>query len=331
VLFLLVLLLVSGWSVSPLRAAAVVTVLPLAAFAGSRVRWSDLERATVGSGLVGAGVLALAFVPTAEVAWTIAPQLLAGAGMGMALPALAGGLLPERTPHEAARLLAYRHAGITVALAILAPITAAQLDSAVADSREKGAALVLDARISPLEKIGLAGALVQDLDPIDPRDDLRRKLGGDPQYAHVAKRADETLVAGVNHAFKPALICAGLLALAAALALRPPRRMLAVGGAALLLPLAAALAQPALAPEPVKILDPCKERVLPHTGGITGFVQDAALVALDRAACRFGSSREELAIALASPAAALAYAREYDVDPRDLRELIGGVLGFPFG
>jgi predicted MFS family arabinose efflux permease len=325
VLFLLVLLLVSGWSVSPLAAAAAVTVLPLAAVAGARVRWADRERAAAGSALVGAGVLALAFVPTASVAWVIVPQLLAGAGMGMALPALAGGLLPERTPRDAARLLAFRHAGITIALAVLAPITAAQLDGAIADSREKGAAVVLDARLPPLDKLGLAGALVAELDPVDPREDLREKLTGEPGYAEVAERADETLVAGVNSAFEPALLLAGLLGLAAALVLRPPRRALAIGAAALLLPLAAAVARPALAPDPVEIRNPCEPRDLPSTGGIAGFVQDAALVTLDRAACRFGSSREELAIAIADPVSAIAYAAKYGVDPRD----IGGLLGFP--
>ena len=55
------------------------------------------------------------------------------------------------------------------------------------------------------------------------------------------------------------------------------------------------------------IADPCAPRDLPGTGGIDGFVQDAALTALDRAACRFGSSREELALALADEDDARAY------------------------
>jgi hypothetical protein len=185
--------------------------------------------------------------------------------------------------------------------------------------------VVLDARLPPLDKLGLAGALVAELDPVDPREDLREKLTGEPGYAEVAERADETLVAGVNSAFEPALLLAGLLGLAAALVLRPPRRALAIGAAALLLPLAAAVARPALAPDPVEIRNPCEPRDLPSTGGIAGFVQDAALVTLDRAACRFGSSREELAIAIADPVSAIAYAAKYGVDPRD----IGGLLGFP--
>ena len=97
VLFLVVLLLISGWALSPLEAAAVVSTLPIAGFLGTRVPCDVAARAIVGSTLVGAGVLSLAFLPTAAVAMTLVPQLIAGFGMGMALPALAGALLPERT------------------------------------------------------------------------------------------------------------------------------------------------------------------------------------------------------------------------------------------
>ena len=124
VLFLLVLLLVSGWSLEPLTAAAAVSVLPVAAFAGARIRAPAPVRASAGCALTGAGVLALAVLPGAEPAWIVAPQVLAGVGMGMALPALAGGLLPERTPGQAAWLLCVRHAGITLALLLIAPIAA---------------------------------------------------------------------------------------------------------------------------------------------------------------------------------------------------------------
>ena len=68
VLFLLVLLLVSGWSLEPLAAAAAVSVLPLAAFAGARIRGPAALRASAGCALVGAGVLALAVLPGAAIA-----------------------------------------------------------------------------------------------------------------------------------------------------------------------------------------------------------------------------------------------------------------------
>ena len=131
----------------------------MAAFAGARIRGDAAVRASAGCALVGGGVLALAALPEASVAWIIAPQVLAGIGMGMALPALAGELLPERTPGQAASLLSIRHAGITVALVLLAPVAAAQLDDAVVDVREQGAALMLDAQLPPLDKIELAGPL----------------------------------------------------------------------------------------------------------------------------------------------------------------------------
>jgi MFS family permease len=338
VLFLLVLLLVSGWSVEPLAAAAAVSVLPIAAFAGARIPGDAAVRASAGCALVGAGVLALAVLPDSTAAWIVAPQLLAGVGMGMALPALAGELLPERTARQAAGLLSIRHAGITLALLALAPVAAAQLDDAVADVRERGAALMLDARLPPLDKLELAGPLVADLDPVDPRDGLRRALDAqaprfadDPEqrreYAELTERADETLLAGIDSAFRIAFVIAGGLALVGAVAVLPRAGRgravaVAVAAGALALPVVHAIVRPQVAPDPVVIADPCADRDLPDTGGIDGFVQDQALAALDRAACRFGSSREELALALADEEHARAYERAHGVDPRS----VGGLL-----
>ncbi len=336
VLFLLVLLLVTGWSVEPLAAAAAVTVLPVAAVIAARVRGPARTRATAGALLVAGGVLALAFLPGASLWWTVLPQAMAGAGLGLALPALAGDLLPEDTAEQAANLLAIRHAGITVALILLAPVAAAQLDDAVSETRIKGAALVLDAKLPPLDKLSLAGTLLADIDPVDPRGELEAGLARaevDPEdraaFDELGTRADETLVAGVQEAFAPAFAICGALALLAALILVPrDRRVLAAGAAAVVLAGGAALARPALVPEPVTLADPCRPRDLPSTGGIEGAIQDVALVALDRAACRYGSSREELALALVDSDAREDFEREYGVDPRDLGGLLGSVLGF---
>ena len=346
VLFLLVLLLVSGWSLEPLAAAAAVSVLPVAALAGARIRGAAAVRASAGCALVGAGVLALAVLPGASVAWIVAPQVLAGFGMGLALPALAGPLLPERTPGEAAGLLAVRHVGIALALVILAPVAAAQLDRAVVDVREQGAALILDARLPPLDKLELAGPLVADLDPANPRDGLRDALDAqagrfadDPaaarEFAALTERADDALLVGIDGAFRLAFLVAGLLAFAGAAAVAPRTgrgRAIAAGVAAasLVLPLAHAALRPAVAVDPVTIADPCAPRVLPATGGIDGFVQDRALAALDAAACRYGSSREELALAMADESHARAYVKAHGVDPRStdgLLDLLTTTLG----
>jgi MFS family permease len=344
VLFLLVLLLVSGWSLSPLEAALVVAIVPAAALVGTRIPGHPRVLATAGCALVGAGVGALAFLPSASVTWTVLPQVLAGLGMGLALTSLVGPLLPERTPAQTASLLAIRHGGITLALLLLAPITAAQIDDSVAETRERGAALVLDAELGPLDKIELASAVTADLDPVDPRQTLRNSLdaaaagvGDDPEtvavYDDLTARADETLVTGINEAFAVAFLVTGALALLGALAVFPwrgggaTRVSLVVAGSALTLAAGQAAVSTSAEPEPVAIEDPCEERELPGTGGIEGILQDVALIGLDRAACEFGSSREELAIALVDEDAAAEYEAEHGVDPRSI-DLARGALGF---
>lgn len=345
VLFLLVLLLVSGWSLSPLEAAFVVAIVPAGALVGMRIRGDPRALATAGCALVGAGVVALAFLPSASVAWTVLPQVLAGLGMGLALTSLVGPLLPERTPAQTASLLAIRHGGITLALLLLAPIAATQIDDSVTDTRERGAALVLDAKLGPIDKIELASAVTADLDPVDPRQTLRgsldaaaASLGDDPEtaavYDDLTRRADETLVAGINEAFAVAFLLAGGMALLGALAVFPWRGgrargvSVVVAGSALALGAGQAALATSAEPKPVTIVDPCQGRDLPGTGGIEGIVQDVALAGLDRAACEFGSSREELAIALVDEDAAFTYEAEHGVDPRSIEDLARGALGF---
>jgi Major Facilitator Superfamily len=344
VLFLLVLELVAGWAVEPLAAAGAVTVLPVTALAASRWRGPALIRATAGAVLIGAGTLCLAFLPDASVAWTIVPQILAGAGMGLALPALSGELVPERTAGDAARLLTVRHAGIVLVLAVVAPVVSHQLDNATHTARLRGIALVLDAKLPPQAKLPLAPALLTSVNTESPREGLRKAIrdaragfsGEDAAtFDTMAKRADDTLVAAVGDAFNEAFWVAGALGLAAACVLvgaggaLAARGRWALGLAAVALaavPVYAALHR-SVAPEPVKIADPCKPRALPHTGGLTGALQDTALVQLDRSACRIGSSREELVLALVDPHEATRFERRYGVNPRS----IGGLISTLFG
>jgi hypothetical protein len=77
----------------------------------------------------------------------------------------------------------------------------------------------------------------------------------------------------------------------------------------------------------VQIGDPCVERELPGTGGIGGALQDLSLAALDRAACDFGSSREELLLALFDDARRDDFEEEHGEDPRDLTTLGPALLG----
>ena len=218
VLFLLVLLLVAGWNVSPLGAAGAVTIIPVAALAGARIGGSGQTRAVAGCGLVGGGVLALAWLPTVSLWWTVVPQLLAGVGMGLALTALGGQLLPERTPRDAARVLTLRYAGIAAILAIAAPIAAHELNATTLTAREQGVALVLDASLPPLDKVKLAPALLKGVQSDQPRIGLRRAIaaqrgrfqGSDlVTYDKLGQRADDTLVTAVGKAFRSSFLIAG--------------------------------------------------------------------------------------------------------------------------
>jgi Major Facilitator Superfamily len=344
VLFGLVLLLIAGWAVEPLAAAATVTVLPLAALAGARIHAEPRTRAAAGALLVGGGVLALAWLPGASVAWTFAPQALAGVGMGMALPAFAGELLPERTTRDAARLLTIRHVGIALVLIALAPLIAHRLDVVTERAQEQGIALVLDARLPPQDKLSLAPQLLAGVEAQRPREGLRQALashrgdysGADrAAYATLATRADETLVSAVGDAFRAAFLLAAALALAAAALLVPWRALrraataaAAIGTTALVLAVPAAYAalHAADAPQPVVLADPCRARSLPGTGGIAGFLQDRALQALDASACRLHSTREELVLALADLRAAKRFQARHGTNPRSIGSLLQGLL-----
>jgi hypothetical protein len=152
----------------------------------------------------------------------------------------------------------------------------------------------------------------------------------------LTERADETLLAGIDDAFRAAFLIAGGLALLAAVAVLPRAssagRVVVVATAlgALMLPAVHAIVRPQVEPDPVVIADPCTPRAMPATGGIDGFVQDRALAALDRAACRYGSSREELALALADEDEARSFEATYGVDPRSTGGLLD-VLGINLG
>jgi MFS family permease len=346
VIFLVVLMLVSGWSIEPLAAALAVTVLPVSALLSYRLPGGAETRAIAGCLLVAGGVGCLALLPGASAWWTVIPQVLAGAGMGMALPALSGELIPERTRHDVARLLSIRHAGIAIALATLAPLISANLTSTIDDAREQGTAAVLDARLPPENKIEIAPDLFGGLNTDDPRGELQdsiAKARADLEPEQVGEldslgdRLDDVVTGAVRSAFRPTFIVTAGLALLAALVLLSG----ALGGAAAIVRPAVAMAgiaaivaaagygvaYAASSRETVQIGDPCQDRDLPDVGGISGEIQDISLAALDRAACSFGSSREELLLALFDDRLQRKFEEEHGVNPRSVFALGPALLG----
>lgn len=332
VLFLLVLLLVAGLGLSPLGGALTVSVLPIAAVAAHALAPPSPGRVAVGCALAGAGTLALAFLPGGSALWTLPPQVLAGLGLGLALPPLSRG--------PAARALAIRHAGITLTLLALGPLVAAQLDRATERAKERGVALVLDSSLSPARKLSVGPALVTGVDSDSPRAGLRRATaeqvanagGGErAEVLRLGRRADETLVTGVGEAFRTAFLITGAIgALAALLAhglgrgVRP--RVAGALCAALAVPALYAILWTTLPAAPPKLVDPCHPTGEPKAGGITGFLQTSALTLLDRAACRYGSGREELVLALADRGERKAFVKRHGVDPTSLGGAASGLF-----
>jgi MFS family permease len=347
VIFLVVLLLVSGWSIEPLTAALAVSVLPASAILSSRIRGDSETRAVAGCLLVAGGIGCLALLPGASAWWTVIPQILAGAGMGMALPALSGELMPERTRHDVSRLLSIRNAGIAIALAALAPLISSNLTSTIDTAREQGTAAVLDAHLPPENKIEIAPDLFGGLNTDDPRGELQTSIkkahaGLDDEESaeldNLGDRLDDVVTGAVRSAFRTTFIVTAGLALLAALILlwgalapagavaRPAIATAAI--AALLAASAYGVAYADAGRETVKIGDPCEDRDLPDTGGITGELQDISLAALDRAACSLGSSREELLLALFDDRLQDEFEEKYGENPRSLTVLGPAILGF---
>ncbi|MCW2992666.1 MAG: transporter, partial [Conexibacter sp.] len=142
---------------------------------------------------------------------------------------------------------------------------------------------------------------------------------------------DDTLVLAVGEAFRTAFLVTGLLALLAAVAVLPRRRLpqalVAAAATAVVLPLAYLGLHAIAAPAPVTLRDPCERRPLPQTGGIEGFLQDRALELLDTTACKAGATREELVLGLADEQERKRFEQRHGVDPRSLSTILQGLLG----
>lgn len=225
-LFLLVLLLVSGWGMSPAAAGLVVTVLPLAAIAAGRAPsdWAGASiRIACGIVLVAGGLTALALLPRAGWGWTIAPQLLVGAGIGLALAALTERALAGRVEQivHGGWTLAARHAGVVLGLLLLAPVLTSALEHSRDEAVRAGAAAVLDSRIPALDKLRVAQDVLDEVDTAEKRGELPdvsvalADRADDSDYRALITAMQDQLDRAVTDAFSIPFLLAAALALAA--------------------------------------------------------------------------------------------------------------------
>jgi predicted MFS family arabinose efflux permease len=240
-LFLLVLLLVDGWRHSPAVAAVTITAVPVAALAAGPVfrgiRAGTRSEAIAGSVLIAGGLAGLALLPSASLAWTLAPQLLVGLGLGLSVDSLTAAALRDRIPRalHGGWTIGARHAGVVLGLAILTPIFTADLRHAETPAKEAIASLVLDAPLPASTKLDLAERLgrrlvaergrVPDLAPAFRS--LPVPAAQAPAAAALEHGLTDQLRRAATRAFHTAFLVAAALALMAlgpALALRERRR-----------------------------------------------------------------------------------------------------------
>jgi MFS family permease len=222
-LFLLVLLLVNGWRLDPAVAGVVVTVMPLAAIIATRYAGRIdglLVRAAAGAILVAGGLAALGLLPGANWLWTIPPQVLVGAGLGLALSALTQRALAGRASQvlHGGWTIASRHAGVVLGLLLLTPLFTAALDRNQDEALAAGTAAVLDSTVPPLDKLRVAQDVLTEVDRAKGRmPDVAPAFEGhdEPAYRSLEAALVDQLDRAATNAFSSSFLLGAALALAA--------------------------------------------------------------------------------------------------------------------
>jgi MFS family permease len=237
-LFLLVLLLIEGWRLSPIEAAIVVSVMPLFAIIGRRIGSSvpsTKTRAAAGAVLVAGGLGGLALLPKAAIVLTIPPQVLVGIGLSLVLSALTETALAGRAPQalHGGWTISARHAGVVVGLLALTPIFTHDIAVQRKQAIDAGTAVVLDSNVPLLKKIDLGQEIEKRLEEERGRvptiGPAFEPLPEDPterdQVVQLREELQDQLNRGATHAFSPSFGLAALLALAALIPIGMARRV----------------------------------------------------------------------------------------------------------
>jgi hypothetical protein len=200
--------------------------MPVAAIAAARFTPRSVGvgvRTATGVVLVAGGLAGLALMPRAGWGWTIAPQLLVGAGIGLALAALTERAVAGRAEQivHGGWTLAARHAGVVLGLLLLAPVLTSALERSQEEALRAGAAEVLDSRIPPLDKLGLARDVLDEVDKAK-EDGKLPDVGAafadrpdDEEYRSLRTALKDQLDRAVTDAFSGPFLLAAALAVVA--------------------------------------------------------------------------------------------------------------------
>jgi MFS family permease len=236
-LFLVVLLLIEGWRLTPIAAAAAVTVLPacslLAAPLARRVSAVD-ARAAAGVILIAGGLAGLGLLPKASVLLTFPPQALVGVGLALTLSALTEAALAGRSSQaiHGGWTIAARHAGVVAGLLVLTPIFTADLETERDDAEAAGTAALLDSGLPPGDKLALAERIAAQIeregDKVPVLAPAFEPLPEDPEQRAetIALRTaiEDEVDRAATHAFSASFLIATAFALAALIPIAIARR-----------------------------------------------------------------------------------------------------------
>jgi MFS family permease len=322
-LFLAVLLLVVVWGWSPIAGALVVSALPVGAVLVRRLAplLSPRVNSVVGGIALAGGLVALGFLPAARAGWA-APALFAcGLGLGLLSSVLGPAAVPPSEPGVRAATLsiAARHAGFVLGLAVIAPVLSASLNEGAREATKATTATILDAPISLRTKVSLALDM-RDLvanaprgqvpDVTKPFDDRGAATDANMHATRTNVLSDirDTITRGFRSSFLIAALFGALAALAAAL-LHATRTVatsrdalgIAVAIVALVVVfIAGEFRAGARSYGQHTYVDPCNAPAnpFPQGKGLDGTIQTIALSAMNGAACKLGTSREEMILSL---------------------------------
>jgi hypothetical protein len=235
-LFLAVLLLVTVWGLSPIAGAAAVSALPLAALAARRLEpeLSPRLSAAAGASLLAAGLVALALLPATSAVVAAVALGLCGVGLGLAVPVLTHTAVAP-TPgavRSGTITIGARHAGLVVALALVAPLLSHELDRSGQQALLGGTKVILDGNVPLRQKVPIALDLRNTLDnaPRGVVPDLaapfdKRGAAHDPSLARLRDSLVSTLEGAITRGFRSSFALAALFALLALAPILAARRL----------------------------------------------------------------------------------------------------------
>jgi predicted MFS family arabinose efflux permease len=225
-LFLSVLLVITVWSLDPVIGALVVSALPAATLAVRPLaaRLDTRTAALGGAALLAGGLVALALLPRISNVLVALALAFCGAGLVLAVPALTGVALdPEgRATRSCLMTVGARHAGLVLALALVAPLLSETLSGSDNKALLAGAQVVLEGDADLRLKVPIALDLRDALDEAKRGEipDLSRPFderGADDDSGLREMRDDliTTLESVVTRGFRSSFALSALLALVA--------------------------------------------------------------------------------------------------------------------